>query len=332
MKITINNKDYKYFSDYNITLKYDSIANIFGFSAKRDILNYFLEYPECKIYDDNNELLITGTILAPNLKESPNPEFIKITGYGIAGILEDCNIPISLYPLQFDNLSLLQITEKLLKPFNLAYNFNSNVLSDLNKKYDKVIIDPGTSIKQLLNNLASQRNIFMTSNNFGELYYNRYEPSKYLPAAYFEENKPGIMELNLNINSQLLHSEITILKEASKDNPDAGEYTILNPYLTKFRPVIKILNSGDIFDVKKAARNALSQELSNIKITFKTSKFVEPGRTISLLAPSIKINKITELFVEQTDISGSVNTIDNYILTCVLPEIYTENEFKNIFQ
>lgn len=331
MRITINNKDYKFFSDYSITLKYDSIAGVFGFSAKRDILQYFLEYPECKIYDD--ELLITGTILAPDITESPNPEFIKITGYGSAGILEDCNIPISLYPLQFDNLSLAQITDKLFEPFGLKYTFTSNVVSDLEKKYTKVTTTPGVTIKQLLNNLASQRNIIVTNNNFGEVVYTRYEPSKFLPAAYFEEGKPGIENIQLIVNSQQLHSEITIVKEASKDNPDAGESTISNPYVTKFRPATKILNAGDIFDVDKAARNVLSQELSRIKITFKTTKLVKPGRTISLVAPSIKITRPTELFVEQTIMKGSTETIDNYVLTCVVPDVYTDNEnVKNIFE
>lgn len=332
MRITINNKDYRYFSDYNINLKYNSIANTFSFNAKKDILDYFLEYPECKIYNDNNELLITGTILAPNLKASTTSEFIKIQGYGIAGILEDCDIPIDLYPLQFDNLSLLDIADKILKPFGINYNFTSNVLEDLNKKYSKITIEPSTTPKELLNNLASQRGIYLTNNNFGEIVFTRYEKAKFLPKAYFEEGNPGISEINLNINSQALHSSITVLKEASKDNPDAGEYAIINPYVDKFRPKVKVLNSGDIFDVKKAARMALSGELSNIKITFKTTKYIPAGVTISLIAPSIKINKETELFVESSQIIGTINTKDNYIISCVLPDVYTDNEVKNIFK
>lgn len=332
MKLFINNKRYNFFSNWNITLNYNAIANTFSFDGKRDVLNYILDYPECKIYDDNDDLLITGTILSPAYKLSTTPEFYKYAGYGLAGILDDCSIPIELFPLQYDNLSLLQITEKLLDPFNLKYNFTSNVLNDLNKKFEKITTEPGTAVKTLINNLASQRNVYLTNNAFGEIEFTRYEPSKYLPAAYFVEGKLGIENINLNIASQALHSQITIVKQASKNNVDAGEYTINNPYVEKYRPIVKVLNSGDIFDVKKAARNALSAELSNIKISFDTTVFEKPGTTISLVAPSIGINNPTELFIEQTIIKGTTSRNDKYSFICVLPDVYTNNEVKNIFK
>jgi len=330
MRLEFKNKDYINISEYNITLKYDSIAHIFDFRTQLDILDYILEYPECKFYD--NDLLLTGTILSPNKKVSNKPEFLRYTGYGIAGVLQDCPIPISLYPLQFDNLSLLDITKILLEPFGLNYIFTSNILDDLNKKYKKVDISPEMKIKQILNNLASQRNIILTSNNFGEIVYTRYDKTKFRPVAYFEEGKEGLSNLSLSMNAQALHSEITVIKEASKDNPDAGQFTITNPYVDVFRPTVKILNSGDIFDVEKAARNELSKELSNIKITFRSTVFVNAGNTISLLSPKIGINKPTELFVQQTVIKKEVKEQDSYILTCLLPDIFSDNEVINILK
>lgn len=332
MRLLVGNKDYLYFSDWNITLKFNSIAHVFSFNAKRELTDYILDYPECKIYDDNDDLLLTGTVFAPVLKTTPKPEFIRYTGYGLAGVLEDSKIPKSLYPLQFDNLSLAQITEKLLGPFNLGYNFLSNVAGDLDKKYTKLTIEPDTSVKQILNNLASQRNIFLTSNEFGEIFFTRYEPSKFLPSEYFVEGEPGLTDLALNINSQALHSEITVLKEASKDNPDAGEATINNPYIDVFRPNVKKLTSGDIFDVEQAARNALSAELANIRITFNTTRQVKQGETISLQAPSLKIKHATEFFAEQVVIKGTIKRTNSYSVTCVLTDVYTDNDVKNIFR
>ena len=329
-RATINDKDYIYFSDYSITLKYDSIASIFSFKAQKDILDYFLEYPDCKIYKDN-ELLITGTILSPSITKTSKPQFITVNGYGIGGILEDCNIPTSLYPLQFDNLSLAQISEKILPVFGVNYTFTSNVIEDLNKNFTKLSISPGTPIKQLLTNLASQRNIITTNNNFGEIVFTRYDKKKFLPVARFVEGEGGLIELALNINSQSLHSEITVLKEASKSNPDSGEFTINNPYVDKFRPITHVLDSGDIFDIKKAARNVLAKELTAITFTIKTTKFVKPGNTITLKSPSLKLGKETELFVTETAITGNNKNNDNYILKCVIPEVYSNDEIKNIF-
>lgn len=331
MKLIINEKEFRHFTKFSITQKFNAIASTFAFTANRKLFDYYLEFPSCQIFDNNDNLMLTGTFLAPKLKTTNTPQLIEIGGYSLTGILEDCSIPTSSYPLQFDNLSLLEITEKLLKPFNLGLNFEGDLIEDLNKKYIKTSASPGASVKSYLNDLASQRNIFLSNNIFGELLYTRYDPSKFLPKLFLEEGKPGLESVDLNISSQSMHSEITIIKQASEDDPDAGEFTIQNPYIEKYRPTVKIMNSGDNFDIKQAARNALSAELSNIKFTISSTKYVRPGTTIELIAPSIGINKKTELFVEQITTSGTINTSDKFVFTCVLPDVYTNSEVKNVF-
>lgn len=329
MRIVINKKDFEYFTEYNINMVFDRIANSFSFTAKKDLFDYFLEYPDCQIYDNDNNLLITGTVLAPNLNQTPSPEFISIYGYSKTGILEDCSIPNSIYPLQFDNLSLKQITSKILAPFGLDYKFDSIIATELNKKYTKIETQPGSSPKQLISDLAAQRNIFVSVTEKGELLFTRFKKTN--PVINIDAGDFGLKKLNLNINSQALHSEITIVKQASEDNPDAGEYTIDNPYVEKYRPVTRVMDSGDIFDVKNAARTALSKELQNITINFDFTEFIKPGQTITLKAPELKLNNDTELMVQAVNITGNTKDIDLYSYSCVLVDVYTDNDVKNVF-
>jgi len=329
MKITINNKQFNFFASYGISLKYNAIASTFSFDALQDKLGFFIEYPNIQIFDDNDNLMLTGTCLAPNLKQTTKPELTQIGGYSLPGILEDCVIPVSSYPLQFDNLSLNEITSKVIKPFDIKFISTSNISTEFNKKYPKVAAEPSQSIKDFLTGLATQRNIILTNNEKGEIVFTRY--IKQMPSARLEEGQPGINNIQLSINSQALHSEITVMRQATNDNPDSGEYTIQNPYCSKFRPTIKTLDSADIFDVQKAARNELSNELTNIQITFQTTRLYKPGEIVELKAPSININAFVELFIQETEITGTTKD-EYYQVKCVLPDIYQDNKVKSIFQ
>lgn len=331
MILIVNNTEFRGLNKYTITQSYNSIASSFSIDLDKQILDYVLSYPKCELYSESGDLLLTGIVFIPAINITSVPQPITITGYSLPGVLEDCTIPISIYPLQFDNLSLFDITEKLLKPFGLGYDIVGDVTADLNKKYDKTSADPSSSIKQYLNDLASQRNIYLSNNEFGELVYTRYDSNKFLPTAFYEEGLPGLKQITLNIASQALHSDITIIRQATKKNPDAAQATISNPYVDTFRPTVIINNSGDIFDVDKAARNALSTELSNIKFNLKVTKYAKPGTTIELKAPSINLNKSTELFVEQTVINGTTQDTDLYELTCVLTDVYKNDVVKNVF-
>ena len=332
MILKIDNKQFKFFSDFNIALIYNSIGSTFSFTALNDILPEPLEYNKCEIVNDEGELLITGTILNPTNSIAKKEQLTNLTGYSLPGVLEDCNIPHGLYPLQSDNLTLKQIVDKILPAFGLKYIATSNIQSEFNKKYKKTNATPNQSIKDYINDLASQRGIILTHDNKGQIIFTKVDANSLKPVATFEEGNPGIMEMDLQINGQSMHSEITVMKQASSKNPDAGQFTIDNPYVTDvFRPKVKILNSGDIFDVEKAARIELGAELEAIKLTIKTTKFVAPGNLIQAKSKRLKINKLTNFFVQQNTILGDVRG-EKYELNCVLKDVYTNTEVINIFR
>jgi prophage tail gpP-like protein len=323
-KIRINNTLFRFFESYTLDMKFNAIADSFSFSGQKDFLPDILSYADCEILDENDQVIITGTIVNQNFELDSNPTLISVSGYSKPGVLEDCTIPISLYPLQSDNLSLKQIADKVLQPFDVKYKYTANITTEFNKKFKKTNAEPTQQVKEYLNQLASQRGIILTHNAKGELLFTKLDVSPLLPVANFIEGDTGILSMNLQIPGQSLHSEITVIKQASYDNPDAGQKTLENVYCKSFRPMVKILNSGDIFDIEKAARTELSNELSQIKLVIQTTKLVYPGNLITVKAPSLKIFNEYDFFVEETNIQGST-TNDLYILTCVVKDVYTLN-------
>jgi prophage tail gpP-like protein len=333
MIIKLNNKKFSGFSSYTINLKFNAIASSFSFEAKAEFIKELLQYPRCEIEDPVHGKLITGVILAPRLRSSPEPQATSVSGYSITGVLEDCSIPISLFPLQSDKLNLSQITEKILNPFGIGFVVDRSKIPDAFAPIEKSTAEPGQSVKEYLTKLASQRGIILTSNRFGNLVYTKIDATNSKPVATFKVGSYGVKGMEVTIDAQKMHSEITVMKQASSDNPDAGQFTIANPYVPVFRPMVKIVDSGTIFDVKKAARFELSNELSAIKLTFNTTKFIYPGQVILVENSELRINKLTEWFVENTVIKGNEKENDRYTLTCVLKDVYTTDQvITNIFE
>jgi prophage tail gpP-like protein len=334
MKFIINNKEFFHFSSYSISLKYNSIADTFSFSALSNILDKVLNYDKVEIFDDNNELLITGTILNDNFKISPNPEVENFAGYSKTGILEDCNISPNNYPLQKNNLNFNELVTDLLNPFNLNFIVDSSVTEQMNKVFKQTTAKITESIAAYINRLANQRNIALSHTAKGELLFIRPNISKLPTVASFNSNtENGVFNKSITFNGQSLHSEITLMPQASEGNEDGGQFTIKNPFCKEFRPMVKIQTSDTGFTSKEAARKALSAEIASIKVPIKTTQFIKPDSIVEIFIEE-KMNEPALFFVEQTDISRNANSGEIYNLTCVLKDVYDLDNYniKNPFK
>jgi prophage tail gpP-like protein len=329
--LKIDGRKFDFFTNVNIVLDYNAIASSFSFEGLEDFTPPPLEYNDCQIIGENNEVLITGTVLNPQYAATNKPESVRVSGYSKPGVFEDCDIPVSLYPLQLDNLTLKQIVDKLLEPFEVNYIATANVQTEFNKVFKKTNSEPGQKIKDFINDLASQRGIILTHDNLGNLVFTKIEANLLPVVAEFDEGDPGIESMVLQVDAQAMHSEITVLRQADEESPNSGQFTIQNPYVPVFRPKTIVLNSGDINDVEKAARNELGAELRSIVVTIRTTKFVKAGQKIKVRGASIKLNVYTEFFVETTVITATNNAV-RYDLTCVPIDVFTQSKVQNIFE
>ena len=342
MILKIKGQKVDYFNNFQVTMNLDSVASAFSFDFpfdpdRKDIyeLVHVGHYHKMTI-EDNNELLITGYILNHNFKNSNKFQLTSIHGYSLPGVLEDCEIPTSIYPLQSDGLSIREIASKMLAPFNIEMVIDPQVKSLMNSVLERSTASDRKKLKEYLHSLVAQKGVIMSHDEKGRLVFTRIN-TKQNPVCHFDGGIPG-EEISLSFNGQAMHSHITVQMQASIDGGNAGESTVRNPFVPfVYRPRVASQSSGDDNDTAKAARHLLSEELKNIVVKVKmdrwviSGKIIRPGKMVSILDPKNYINKRTNFVVESVDLKGDENS-QTATLTCVLPAVYDDSTPVNIFE
>jgi len=343
MILKIDGKQYDFFNEVNVSLKYDSIASAFSFSFYFDPSNIEhkrllepLKYKPCTI-EHEGELLITGTLISCGFNSSDKPSLVGVGGYSKAGVLEDCEIPTSNYPLQTQNLKLRDIATRLLKPFNIPFKVDSIVSASMDRTIAETTANEKQSVKSYLTELAGQRHIIMSHNEKGEVIFTKANTVQ-KPLIEFNLSNGLIpaTSMTLDVNGQAMHSQITVIKEASADGGNAGQATIRNPFVNVFRPSVKVQTSGDDNTTSQAARMELSKELSNIKLTIQldrwtiNGKIIRPNNIVSVTNPELYIYHKTNFFIESVTFKGNEKE-QTSVLTCVLTSVYDNSTPINIF-
>lgn len=330
-----------FFNSFELDLKYDSLASTFAFNyyfnpknkkhAELSCVSHFHE----AIVEHNGAVLVNGFILSQVFNSGPAKQLVKIGGYSKPGVLEDCNIPPEIFPLQSDGLSIKEIAEKLIKPFKLKMVIDSSVASVMNEKITKSTSEATQTIKDYLTEITAQRDIVITHNSNGDILFTKAK-TDLKPIAHFEKGVIGT-EYSLAFNGQAIHSQITVVKEASAEGGNAGEYTIKNPLCPiVFRPRTIVQSSGTDNTVQDAAKIALSAELKNIVLTIKTDRWdingqiILPNNLITITDREIFLYNKCKWFIESVKYKGNEKEMTAE-LTCVLPEVHNKNTPVNIF-
>lgn len=335
-------KKVEFFNSFSLMLKYDAVASAFSFSFyfnPKDELQQVLfqpgHYHEVDV-EHNGELLIRGWVLGQGFGVGAEKNLATVSGYSLAGVLEDCEIPTSLYPLQSDGRTLLQIAQRLVSPFPFNVSVDAVVAAKMNSKFDTSTASETQTIKGYLTELAAQKKIIISHTPNGDVLFTEAK-TKIEPFYHFENGMPDTT-MSLNIDGQSMHSHITVQKQASSDGGNAGEITIRNPYVPYvFRPKVSSQSSGNDIDTSEAARMALAAELKAIKLTITTNvweidgKIIKPNSIVTVKNDELYLFKKTRWFVESIQFNGN-ETSTTAILTCVLPEVYNSDPVINIFE
>ena len=332
----IRNRKIAFFNDFTLALKFDSVGSAFSFSfyfnpdnPEHKEVMCIGHYHLCTV-THNGETLLTGFILSQKFSSSSARQMVSISGYSLPGVLEDCEIPTKIYPLQSDGLSLRQIAQKLIQPFNLKLKVDSSVASLVDASFKTSTASESQNIKSYISELASQKNVVISHDEYGNLLFTKAKTNQ-KPILDFNIAKGGIpgTTMKLSYNGQQMHSHITVQKQADADGGNAGEYTIRNPFVigSVYRPKTISQSSGDDNDTEKAAKTALASELKNIKLTITTDRWVvdnkifKPNNIITVTNPEIYLFKKSNWFIESIDYKGDQN-INTAVLNCVLPCVY----------
>lgn len=325
VRLIINGQEFTNFVINDLTLIYNAITSTFGFSGLDNYAPKPLTYPKIEIFHDD-ELILTGTILNQSTVDEEKPTLVSVSGYSKAGVLDDCTIPLSAMPMQLDNMSLKEICGKLLPLYDLKFTFENSVADLMNKKFEKVNFDYDKTLKSIIVELATERGIFVNHTAKGEIRFTDSSASNLKIVDHFEDL--GTMKIDLDINGQSMHSEISMLSGTDDGSITEGEITLKNPYCTAKRPIIYKMTTGDSVDIKEAVRLKLSSELRGIVLKIETTKFIKPGNLITISSERLKIRNRVAFFVEQTSIKQDKDSL-KYEMDCVLKDVYTKSEVKN---
>lgn len=360
MNLKINHRkgiaNIKYFNKFTLSLRFDSIADNFGFAFYFDPTNREHAELACvshfheAVLEHNGETLISGFIINQGFKSGAKKEMAQFGGYSKPGVLGDCDIATKNYPLQFDGMTLKQITEKLIAPFRLkliiediakdASITGPTVKEKADKKIKTTTAAESQNVADFIIEAATHQNIVVSHDEKGNLLFTKAK-TKQTPLFIFDKRNgpiPGF-EFSLDFNGQSIHSEITVIKQADSDGGNAGEYTIKNPYCPVryvYRPRVIVINTGDDITIQQAAENEVRKELKNIKLQIKTSrwdkdgKIIRPNNIVKIYDPELFLYKTTEWFIESIDFDGD-ETKTEAIINCVPIEVYSDQAIKNMF-
>lgn len=331
------NRRVYFFNDFTVDMKFNSCASAFSLRFRFDEdnpehkeLGAFTHFHECTL-EYNGELLITGNVLCTGFLDTAKADLCTLTGYSKPGVLEDCTIPPSLYPLQSDGLTLRQIAQKLIKPFELEMVVAPSVSARMDKVFKKTVAEATQTVRDYLTELASQKDIVLSHDEYGRLLFTEAIIDQ-VPAIDFDRSKgmvPGT-SFDFNFNGQGMHSHIHVQKEADVDGGNAGESMVRNPYVVHvYRPIVINQSSGDDNDTVLAAKRALANELRGLTYAIGTdrwlvnNKIVRPNIIVSVINPVTYIFKKVEFFVESVVLTGNEDrTVAT--LNCVLKDVYSK--------
>ncbi|MCL2381357.1 MAG: LysM peptidoglycan-binding domain-containing protein [Treponema sp.] len=229
VSIKIDGKNFTGFTSYELTLSYDSF-DTFSFQAPYSNAMKELQtaitpftFKPCEIYYDG-ALILRGNLLTPDPELTGVSGEITLQGYPVCGILNDCAVPPTNYPLQVMGINMRGIAEAACEPYNIPVIFDG----DIGPEFTEVSIEPTEKIMSFLTKLAKQRNLLFTNTPRGELLF--FTPKDKKAFVFFTEGTLPMLSLTSKFTAQEFYSHITGFSKTAAEYPSFS-YTLENRYL-----------------------------------------------------------------------------------------------------
>lgn len=366
MQLIIGDRAISKYQSVSVSLKYDAMASPFSISVYFDPSNSDdrktftpgkFNIAEVK---EGNETLIKGAIINHGFRAGQTKSLISVGGYSKSGVLNECQTEPD-GNTQFTGLSLRQMAEKLIAPFGLSLTVDSIAASDADSKAQNIspVIEVDMTIKEFLTTQALSKNIVISHTPDGNLLFTRADTTKQ-PIYDFSNIYPAT-SMDLTFNGAAMHNNIWAVGQAveGSDNGTQDRSPLRNPYVqaqldylgiarnnlmgldvvaysTGYRPGVYKQKTGTLSNTSLTARQYLSQELRNIRLTIRINgwtlngKIVRPNNIVLVQNPELYLYKTSKWFIEQVDLHGDERS-QTATLHCVLPECFTTGDVENIF-
>lgn len=139
----------RFYNNFSLNLKYNSIASTFSFSFLYDPYDKNMaeifcvsHLHECIVYynsstDQNYQVketdkILTGFLMVMNFKDFSKPQLTTVSGYSKAGVLNECDNPPNI-TLETEGLSLENIIKRSISPFNIGIIYERESIAEARK-------------------------------------------------------------------------------------------------------------------------------------------------------------------------------------------------------
>ncbi len=337
IKLVVGSDEFKFWSSIQITRNIDTF-DTFSFDAPygddsliKDIIKP-LEFKPGELFIDD-ELLSTIVLLDP-IPTIGVDNSITVTGYGKPGVLNDCNIKQTDYPIEFNDQTLEQIAKEIAGLFDIDVEFGGSPLSIgsfpapvSGAPFEKVKLEIDWNPFNFLIKLAKLRGYLISNTKKGKLLFWK-AGSSFLSTTLKQGHTP-LLSVTPNIKPQGYYSEITGLPPGStKKEPELA--TVKNSNLSVNRPhVYRIdqhLSGADLQDAVKwkmglMIGNAIGYTINVEGLRDERGQVWEPNTFINLTAPGAYVNNETTFVIKNLTLNKGGSEMTSMDL--VLPESYS---------
>lgn len=244
--------------------------------------------------------LFTGQLLETSPSVDPSIKQVSCSGYSLPAVLADVTAPESSFPIEFNNVTLGQIAQRLAQPFGVQVTVQG---SD-GAAFRRVKIKSGERIYPFLTKLAKQRDLVINDTGTGQLrFYQSIDSAP--PVARLKEGQQPLESVAATFNPQEYYSQITGFAK-TKAAQTGSRYTVQNPKLTNAtRSLNFIAEDVRAADLPTAVQSKMARMFGNMVAyvievpTWRDPRgeLWQPNTIINLEAPAAMIYNETEFLV-----------------------------------
>jgi len=270
-----------------------------------------------------DEIVLTGTTVSIEPELTNDSNIVNVSGYSLPGVLNDCTPPVSSYPLQFRDMTLKEIAEKLCQPFGITVTFED----DFGPAFKSTLTEPSKKILTYLASLANDRDLIVTSGPLGDLVFKKLK----LDTAEYSINQDdqSVLSISSSFRPQDVYSHITGVKP-SVIGGTGIPYTVENKRVDVFRP-FTYETTGNVKKADlpskvedKARRMYLNAVSFSVKLRgWRThdGQLWKAGTIVEFEAPRVMVYESTKLVIRSVTLRRSAEEGDTTVLELAYPDI-----------
>jgi prophage tail gpP-like protein len=324
--LSVGGDRFRFWDSVTVSLSMDALDAI-EFSAPFEVNNAeFREVFRPLSFQDlavtvGGRLLFTGTMLTPKPATNPESRTVSVTGYSKPGVLNDCTLPASAFPLEFNGQGLSEIAATVCQPFGLSVKF----AADQGAVFERVAVEPGAKVLQFLAGLARQRNLVISSTFAGALLFQQ-SVSPGRPVARLQEGVSPLTSVTPQYKEQEYYSHVTGILPATL-GIGGTQFTVANSRLSGvIRPFTFTADDTLGADAKSAVEAKTGRMFASV-VSYSISvagwrdpqgDLWVPNRTIKLLAPGAMIYNEYEFVIRSVRLIKTGDS-ESATMTLVLP-------------